>query len=176
VPAPTVSPLDTREDTSEDSEAIDGMFALFGWNERFLDEPADDLPLMEISRPWVLCIDDDSDFSFTLKMRLERQGVDVLRAYAGMEGYRYAFTSEAQAIILDFELPNGNGDYVLGRLKENPVTKDIPVIVLTGRKDKALERRMYALGATSFFTKPYDWTGLWAELQRHLPQTIPAGI
>jgi len=83
-------------------------------------------PCTTITAPWVLCIDDDSDFSFGLKQRLAEYGVDVLRAFDGMEGYRYAFSSQAQLILLDYEMPNGNGEYVLRRLKENPVTQDIP--------------------------------------------------
>lgn len=118
--------------------------------------------------PWVLCIDDDADLSMGLQRRLEEKGVETLRASAGREGYRCAFLGQAQAIILDYELPEGNGDYVLRRLRENPVTKDIPVIVLTGRRDAQLERQMYSLGASCFLNKPYDWDELWRELQRHL--------
>ena len=118
-----------------------------------------------MTRPWVLCVDDDPDFAATLKLRLQQHGVDVLHAFAGMAGYRSAFTHEAQAIILDQEMPDGNGEYILRRLKESPVTEDIPVIVLTGRKDQALARRMYNLGAARYLTKPVDWDDLWAALQ-----------
>jgi DNA-binding response OmpR family regulator len=116
--------------------------------------------------PWILCIDDDPDLSRGVELRLREHGVAVRRALAGMEGYRRAFIEPAQAILLDFELPNGNGDYVLRRLKENPVTRDIPVIVLTGRREKSIERTMYNLGAAAFLTKPYLWNQLWNELQR----------
>jgi response regulator RpfG family c-di-GMP phosphodiesterase len=65
-------------------------------------------------------------------------------------------------------MPDGNGDYVLGRLKENPVTKEIPVIVLTGHRDKCLERKMYNLGADHFFNKPVQWDELWSALQIYI--------
>jgi FixJ family two-component response regulator len=39
---------------------------------------------------------------------------------------------------------------------------------LTGAKDRALERRMYGLGAAKFLTKPVDWDELWDELRRHI--------
>jgi DNA-binding response OmpR family regulator len=119
-------------------------------------------------RPWVLCVEDDRDFAESLKLRLERRGVEVVQAFAGMTGYCKAFSHPADAIILDQQLPEGNGEYVLRRLKENPVTRDIPVIVLTGAKDRALERRMYGLGAAKFLTKPVDWDELWDELRRHI--------
>jgi DNA-binding response OmpR family regulator len=139
--------------------AYDGDY-LAGTGEEALEQPPE--------RPWVLCIDDDASFSFALQLRLQEHGVDVLRAFAGREGYRTAFHSRAQAIILDYELPEGNGDYVLRRLKENPVTQDIPVIVLTGTRDRHLERKMYSLGAASFMNKPYDWNSLWRELKKFL--------
>jgi CheY-like chemotaxis protein len=118
--------------------------------------------------PWVLSIDDDSDFSDALKCRLESYGVAVIRAFSGMEGYRMAFTHPASAILLDYNMPNGQGDYILGRLKENPATRDIPVIILTGVRDKWLERKMYGLGASGFLNKPVQFDALRSALARHL--------
>ncbi len=122
--------------------------------------------------PWLLSIDDDEAFAHGLKLRLQEHGVEVVRASAGMEGYRRAFTTPANVILLDYEMPDGNGDYVLGRLKDNPVTRDIPVIVLTGRREKTLERKMYAMGADCFMTKPYYWPELWDQIHRHLPECV----
>ena len=85
-----------------------------------------------------------------------------------MEGYRLAFTSQASAILLDFNMPNGQGDYVLGRLKDNPVTRDIPVVVITGMRDKMLERRMLAMGATAFFVKPVSFDVLREHLSKYI--------
>lgn len=127
----------------------------------------------EDPRPAVLCVDDDREFADSLKRRLEPHGVEVVQAFAGMDGYCTAFARPVQAIILDCRLPEGDGEYVLRRLKENPVTQHVPVIVLTCAQDRALERRMYNLGAVQFFSKPVDWDELWAELERHLQ--LPAG-
>lgn len=160
------------------SHYIDLIFSQLGWDAAPLDEAeADDRPYLRITRPWVLCVDDDIEFTNLLKLRLNALGVDVLQAFTGMSGYRFAFTHEAQAIILDHDMPDGNGEYVLRRLKENPVTKDIPVIVLTGRKDQALARRIYNLGANRFLTKPTNWAELWTELRRYIrmePETVAA--
>ncbi len=146
-------------------EYVDALFTALGWNE----SPQSDSALAQqlcpkTARPWVLCIDDDKDFTDFLRLRLESQGVEVVQAFAGMAGYRTAFTTPAQAIILDYEMPDGNGEYVLRRLKANPVTCQIPVIVLTGNRDRMLERTMYRLGAARFLTKPVNWGTLWAEL------------
>lgn len=121
---------------------------------------------------WILCVDDDPDIARCLEMRLGEHGIAVRRAVEGMEGYRRAFTEPAEAILLDYEMPNGNGDYVLRRLKENPVTCDIPVVVLTGRRDKNIERTMYNLGAADFLTKPYSWEQLWKCLSRYVTPAV----
>jgi DNA-binding response OmpR family regulator len=117
---------------------------------------------------WILCVDDDREFVESLKWRLAQHGIEVAQAFAGMAGYRAAFTTPAGAILLDQDMPDGNGEYVMRRLKENAVTREIPVIVVTGSRDRMLERKMYNLGAAGYFTKPIVWDELWAELQRHL--------
>jgi CheY-like chemotaxis protein len=122
----------------------------------------------EQNPPWVLCIDDDADFSDAMKIRLEEHGVAVARAYSGMEGFCMVFSHPASAILLDYNMPNGQGDYILDRLKNNPVTKDIPVFVITGAKDKMLERRMMAMGAADFLHKPVDFKKLRDDLARYI--------
>lgn len=131
-------------------------------------EPPELVQEAHSATPSVLCIDDDSQFAFSLKLRLEGHGVGVLRATSAVEGYRAAFMWRPKAIVLDYEMADGNGDYALRRLKENPCTRPVPVIVLTGQRDKALERRMVNMGAVRFLNKPIRWAELWGELERHL--------
>ncbi|MEX2091546.1 MAG: response regulator [Pirellulales bacterium] len=121
-----------------------------------------------VEMPWVLCIDDDFDFSDVLKIRFDHYGVAVARAANGMAGYRMAFSTPARAILLDYQMPNGQGDYVLNRLKDNPVTRDIPVIMITGIKDKMLERRVMAMGAAGYFLKPVDFESLRERLAEYI--------
>ena len=152
---------------------MDAVFAMLGGDDAAMHpgtDRSDDrpLPTHDSEPPWVLSIDDDADFSDALRVRLEEHGVAVARAFNGMEGYRMAFTSPASAILLDYNMPNGQGDYVLDRLKNNPVTKDIPVIVLTGTKDKMVERRMMAMGAAGYFHKPVDFVELRDRLADHV--------
>jgi DNA-binding response OmpR family regulator len=126
--------------------------------------------------PWVLTIDDDDDIALALRLRLKEYGVQVLRAAEGMEGYRRAFMEVPQAIILDYELPQCNGAYVLRRLKESPVTRNIPVIVLTGHRETSIERQMWELGANEYLTKPLDWNRLRAALQVFLDVNHPNNV
>ena len=122
----------------------------------------------ETEPPRVLCIDDDPSFSLALKLRLESHGIAVIRAFDGMEGFRRAFSRDTDVILLDCVLPNGQGDYILRRLKDNPVTKPLPVIAITGHKNREMQRRMIALGADSFMYKPLEFSELLSELGRHI--------
>jgi CheY-like chemotaxis protein len=163
----STSPMDNRNDL------LDAVFAALGAESKdqesnhVCDDVSCEAPDAE-DVPWVLSIDDDVDFSDVLKIRLEQHGVAVRRAFNGMEGFRLAFKAPASAILLDYNMPNGQGDYILGRLKDNPVTVDIPVIIITGAKDKVLERRMLAMGAAAFFEKPVSMDRLRDELAKHI--------
>jgi len=118
--------------------------------------------------PRVLCIDDDPEYTQALKIRLESRGIAVVRATTGLDGYCSALGESADAILLDYQLPNGCGDYILEQLKDNPATKDIPVIVISGRKDRALEYLLINGGAVRFMPKPLNFEELMNELRKHL--------
>lgn len=118
--------------------------------------------------PWVLCIDDDADYCRALGLLLESHGVAVVRAYDGLRGVQSAFTNSPSAILLDYHLPDAEGDCVLGRLKDTDHTRHIPVIVVTGITDRAIQRTMLDLGAETVLTKPLEFAKLRRELARHI--------
>lgn len=118
--------------------------------------------------PWVLCIDDDADYCRALKLLLESHGVAVVRAYDGLRGVESAFTNSASAILLDYHLPDAEGDYVLARLKVADITRHIPVIVVTGVSDPSLRDKMLSLGAEVVLTKPVEFATLRSELAKHI--------
>lgn len=149
---------------------LDAVFASIGVNPGVLvpEEEAQDDCADTI--PWVLSVDDDKAFAESLMLRLKKEGVGFRRAFSAKSGCDEALARKAHAILLDYEMPQGNGDELLRRLKEDPRTRSIPVIVLTGRNEKSIEEEMLGLGATAFFTKPYAWESLWEELRTHLPE------
>lgn len=163
--------LRTPEATDCDSDVMDALFGILGVEDEGAltdDAPATEAPLSDT--PWVLSIEDDDHVALALKLRLDEVGVELVRVAAGADGYRRAFLDAPRAILLDYELPQGNGDYVLRRLKETPATRDIPVICLTGRREGSIERQMRGLGADEFLTKPFNWRRLWECLRPRLEQ------
>ena len=103
-----------------------------------------------------------------LKRRLEPYGVEVLRAFTGMQGYWMALDCRPAAIICDLKMPDGEGNYINARLQAHPMTKDIPVIVLTGQKNPALKRQMLSCGAAAYLEKPLVLDDLLVELRRYV--------
>ncbi|MBN1910655.1 MAG: response regulator [Pirellulales bacterium] len=120
-------------------------------------------------RPKVLCIDDDPDVSRSLATRLRPYGVDVLRAFSGMQGYWMGLDAQPDVIITDLKMPDGEGNYIFTRFKSHPLTKDTPVIVLTGYANPGHKREMLSSGVANYFTKPWDFNELLAELRHHIP-------
>ena len=77
-------------------------------------------------------------------------------------------------VLLDLKMPNGSGNYILGKLKDNPHTKRLPVIVVTADTGAGVKRLMTSLGADGFVTKPINWTELFEAIGRcvRLPQQM----
>lgn len=101
----------------------------------------------------ILFIEDEAALQKTFREALKNKGYKIISALDGEVGLRLAETKKPDLILLDLILPKIHGFDVLKKLKENPETKDIPVIVLTVLEgindvDKAIE-----LGAISYLVK-----------------------
>jgi signal transduction histidine kinase/CheY-like chemotaxis protein len=105
------------------------------------------------SSGFVLAIDDDPDIHEMLRRTLGRHGFIVETARTGPDGLRLAKQLRPQAITLDVMMPGMDGWTVLGRLKNDPATADIPVVMLTIVDNRNLG---FAMGAAEYLTKPID--------------------
>lgn len=117
-------------------------------------------------RPKVLCIDDDPDVSKAIKLRLEQHGFEVIRAFDGMQGFWTALDTRPDAIICDMVMPDGEGNYLFSRFRSHTLTKDVPIIILTGQANPALKRQMLSVGVDAYLAKPLIFDELLGELQR----------
>jgi signal transduction histidine kinase/DNA-binding response OmpR family regulator len=112
----------------------------------------------------VLVVDDDPAVRDLLSRFLAREGFHVVTAAGGEEGLQLARQLRPRAITLDVMMPQTDGWTVLHRLKSDPATADIPVVVLTIVEDRSLG---YALGAADYLSKPVDRGQLLSVLKRH---------
>jgi CheY-like chemotaxis protein len=123
-------------------------------------------------RPRVLMIDDDFAILKFLSSRLDKCGVELLFASDIAQGYRIACREMPSVIISDYFLPNGGIPYLLSRLRTNPATENIPVLVLTGRDldeiaQQSLRREVCGKpGVANIVVKTFDTDELFAALQK----------
>jgi DNA-binding response OmpR family regulator len=106
----------------------------------------------------VLVVDDEPANRLLLREQLETQGHSILEADSGEEALRQAAELLPDVVLLDLMMPRMDGFEVCRRLKGNPATAHIPVLMVTAvteRRDRLLGIQA---GANDFFTKPIDFT------------------
>ena len=117
----------------------------------------------------VLYIEDNDDNVYMLKMRLELLGdLEVLAAEDGEKGCEMAATQRPDIILMDLEMPVVDGWEATRRLKGNPQTRDIPVIVLSAHALAGERERAIAAGCDEFDTTPIEFDRLVATVRRVL--------
>ena len=112
--------------------------------------------------PSVLVVDDDPSARELLTRNLEREGFAVATASSGAEALAMIQASRPLAVLLDVMMPGLDGWHVLRAIRENPETKDIPVIMQTVLDERNFA---YALGASSYLKKPVHRNALAEALQ-----------
>ncbi len=117
----------------------------------------------------ILIIDDEDDIREATQICLEVAGDwEVLTASSGREGLHQAASQQPDAILLDVMMPDMDGLTTLENLKANPITQNIPVILLTAKAQAAEQRQFIQLAIAGVITKPYDPFTLADELTRVL--------
>lgn len=104
----------------------------------------------------ILVVDDEVAISKLLQSLLKREGYEVCVAYDGLEALQAVSDHHPNLILLDVMMPNLDGFGTLKRLKENPDTADIPVVMLTARADDTSVVHGWDSGADSYLTKPFN--------------------
>jgi CheY-like chemotaxis protein len=98
-------------------------------------------------------IEDEPFFAGTMSRLLTEAGYTTAVAADGEEGLSLTEQIKPDLVLLDLVLPKVDGKDVLKQLKSNPITKDIPVFVLSNLSSDADQRETVALGAAGFFVK-----------------------
>ncbi len=111
----------------------------------------------------VLVIDDDAEVRYTIGQYLSTRGYEVIYAEDGEKGIEKAIKFQPFAITLDIMLPKRDGWNILKELKENRMTKDIPVIMVSILADQKLG---YGLGAFDYFVKPVSANQLLSAIEK----------
>ncbi len=104
----------------------------------------------------VLVIEDDRSLAEVLSYNLKASGYEVLVATDGQDGLLKAETKSPDLVVLDLMLPVVDGLDVCRRLRAQPTTREIPIIMLTAKAEESDEIVGFSLGADDYVTKPFS--------------------
>ena len=104
----------------------------------------------------VLVVDDDPDIRDVATIKLEHAGLRVLTESDGEGGLAAALQTTPDLVLLDWMMPRLTGIEVCARLRENPQTAQLPIILLTAKAQEADIERGFAAGANDYIVKPFS--------------------
>jgi CheY-like chemotaxis protein len=126
-------------------------------------------------RPLILAVEDEPEHWEIYGKMLWYNGFDVVRAVDGEEGLELAHAARPDLIMLDIMLPKLDGLELCGRLKGDPETAEIPVVILSGRSRSELGARASDLDCASYLEKPIGPLDVLHEVERLVGRAPPAG-
>jgi len=116
----------------------------------------------------VLVVEDKASLTQMLQFLFLSKGLSAQIAYNGKEALEKASSIVPSLILLDIMMPQMDGFEVLEKLKSDPVTSNIPVIMLTARKSREDMQRARDLGAVEYITKPFKAVEVVDKVLRYL--------
>jgi DNA-binding response OmpR family regulator len=129
------------------------------------------------SRPLVLVVEDDPDLRQILILSLASVGFAVEGAPDGAAGLEAARRLAPDVVVLDGGLPELDGPEVCRRLRRDPATAEVPIIMVTGRSGADDVERGFAAGADDYVVKPFGPEQLVARIDAVLARAgDPAGV
>lgn len=105
----------------------------------------------------ILVVDDDKSIAMLLMQILTGEGYQVSCAGDGREGLSLIARNPPDLVLLDLDMPLMGGYEVCRRIKQDPTTRLIPVLILTGQSSSEARLKGWELGADEFLTKPFHF-------------------
>jgi len=121
-----------------------------------------------MTRKKILLVDDSSTARLLARMVLQDTSYDVVTASDGVEGLEKAKSEHPDLILLDVMMPKMDGIETCKRLRDEPLTAKIPIIMVTTRGEEGIAEASYAYGCNEFVTKPLDPAELLAKVRNCL--------
>jgi len=116
----------------------------------------------------ILIVEDEPDQIMMLQTRLEASGFEVHSASDGAAGLERVPELKPDLILLDLAIPKVGGLEVCRRLKGDPQTRGIPVVILTASGVREVEKQCKEAGANACMRKPFESQELVATIQKLL--------
>jgi len=114
----------------------------------------------------ILVADDDVDLLTALSVRLKKEGFEVITTADGYQTFAYTSNLKPDAVILDINMPCGDGFSVHQKLRENMLLLSIPIIYLTGETSTRVYMLASKMNAFAVITKPFDTEELMSTVRK----------
>jgi DNA-binding response OmpR family regulator len=113
----------------------------------------------------ILIIEDSDSIRRMLEALVSARADQVEAVGTGVDGLDRAFRMSPDVVLLDLNLPGiYNGFEVIARLRADPTTRSVPIVVVSARTDEESRRRALDAGASAFYTKPFSPIALLKEI------------
>lgn len=116
----------------------------------------------------ILVADDSRTILFTLKKLLEQDGYSILVASDGMEAIKIAKSHSPNLILMDVIMPHINGFRATKMLKNDALTSDIPIIMMSADEQAMQEYWIKRVGARDFLNKPFRRADVFSKIEKFL--------
>ena len=104
----------------------------------------------------ILIVDDEPNIVTSLEFLMRGSNYEVLVARNGEEALRHAESFQPDLVLLDLMMPLRSGFEVCQKIRENPVLRDVKIIMLTAKGRELEKNRGLDLGANAYVTKPFS--------------------
>jgi CheY-like chemotaxis protein len=115
----------------------------------------------------VLLVDDDAQICTFVSMLLQLEGISTLVAQTAENALGALAREEFDVVLLDIAMPDIDGIELCRRIKGDPKTRELPVVIVSARPGEDVIRRAKAAGADDFIRKPFENDELIAQIRRH---------
>lgn len=125
----------------------------------------------------ILVIDDEQTINELIKVNLELAGYKVIQALDGIKGFALSKQELPSVIVLDIMMPEVDGFTVAQRIRQNPETKNIPILMLTALSQLSDKVKGFDIGVDDYLVKPFEMEELKVRIRallkrsRQIPET-----
>jgi CheY-like chemotaxis protein len=114
----------------------------------------------------ILIVEDSDSIRRMIEALVAARGHEVTAVPSGAKGLEEAFATPPDVILLDLNLPGSfDGFQVCEKVRENPLTRSVPILIISATSDDDAKQRALAAGATAYYTKPFSPMALLKEIE-----------
>lgn len=129
-----------------------------------------------MSAKTVLIVDDEAPIREMIALSLEMAGYHVLEAGDALSAHSLIIDQRPDLVLLDWMMPGTSGIELTRRLKRDPVTAGLPIIMLTAKGEEDNKVQGLEAGADDYIAKPFSPRELMARLKAVLRRATPHGV